>query len=527
MIRHCFIHIVILLVLAPAPSLAFKVPDVPDGEVRIYRVYHSDPELDTQPQTGMQALTRQWSPQWFRVELDRAGEGEDGRMVYRRSEILFNGSSSEWTFEFAPGRELALDRFERKVTSPQGGLLFREAYMLRDPALEYPGTMFHAWVLEFAFRGLELSPGKSHKLWVWASPLLMYEMELKVVARETIELPIGARDCFKLEMATTPANYTGVSGAIMHRLAPTYTFWMLADRPHCLARQEGPVGLVEGIRPPKQIQELAFLASAENPEGIGTKPRTRPPVPTPEIVSGPPFRMPFLPQSERRRFRVRFETPVKDLSGLPFNQQLMYRESATGIEKLARRTGEGENSGIEYIRTEKLHNDCTAVTRFRFRPGGLLKLEDITRTHTSPSGAVVRDEYYSIDDPFFNYPANLCHPFTMELAYRGMELVEGNSREFHLWLGPGITLKMLTRVDGIEELSLDDGTGISCYRLEMFPDIEEYVGAVGRLIQPIVPRYTWWLEQAGTHPQVRYRGPLGQVNMINAPVEVHEIETGH
>jgi hypothetical protein len=51
----------------------------------------------------------------------------------------------------------------------------------------------------------------------------------------------------------------------------------------------------------------------------------------------------------------------------------------------------------------------------------------------------------------------------------------------------------------------------------------EYVGALGKLIQPIVPRYTWWLEAEGSHSQVRYRGPLGQVNVINAPVEVHEL----
>ena len=136
---------------------------------------------------------------------------------------------------------------------------------------------------------------------------------------------------------------------------------------------------------------------------------------------------------------------------------------------------------------------------------------------------MVRDEYFLVADPFFNNPQNLCHPFTLELAYRGMDLEVGNSRHFHLWMGRGATIKMVTRVEGLETLNLEDGSSVQCHRLEMSPDLVEYVGVMGKLIQPIVPHYTWWLKEEKPHSQVRYRGPLGQINVIGAPVEVHDL----
>lgn len=462
------------------------------------------------------------SPRIFRVESSWQGEGDRRRLVYRRSETLFNGGSGRWTFEFMPGDHLVLGRFEHTLSSPGGKLLRRENFSLRDPAFGYPDHLLHPNVMEFAFRGLPLRAGQSYRFSVFLNPLIIYEMEVKVVGREPLDTLLGRRECWKLEMVSSSANYQGLSGMLLQRLSPTYTFWLLDQGSHPLVRYEGPLGIVEGVKPMKQVHELAYLRSAEFPEGIGREPLAAAPTPRPADAADPPFATPSLPE-EWRSFRVYFETPIRDLEKLPLNQRLLYRETANRIETDLRWIGEPGRRQPEYTRTEDLNSRCRSVARFRFLPGDRLQLQEMTRTVANPAGETVREEYFDFEDPLFGYPADLCHPYTLELAYRSLDLKPGLTRDFHLWLGATASLKMTARVAGLETLTLNDGRKVACYRVEMVPDLVEYVGALGKLIQPIVPRYTWWLDAAGSHSQVRYRGPLGQINVINAPVEVHDL----
>ena len=511
--------------LAAASALAqpAPIPPVPEGEVRIYRVYYPDPNFDPETQAGIQALVHHESPQVFRVEANWQGEGKERHLVYRRSETLFNGGSGQWTFEFIPGPHLVLDRFEHTLASPAGKLLRRESFALRDPELGYPDHLLHPNVMEFAFRGLKFQPGQTDKLSVFLSPLLIYEMEVKVAGKEMVDSALGRRECWKVEMVSGSANYQGLSGLLLQRLSPTYTFWLLAEGSHPLIRYQGPLGIVEGVKPMKQIHELAYLRSAEYPQGLGQEPKAAAAAPRPAApAQDPPFAAPAIPE-EWRSFRVYFETPIRDLDRLPLNQQLLYRETANHIETTSRWIGEGSRRRLEYTRTEKLNSHCLAVVQFRFLPGNYFQLQEMARTVTNPAGERVREEYCNFEDPRFRYPADLCHPYTLELAYRSLELAPGTTRNFHLWLGATASLKMTVRVEGLETLPLDDGRRVSCYRLEMIPDLVEYIGVVGKLIQPIVPRYTWWLSAEGSHSQVRYRGPLGQINVVNAPVEVHDL----
>ncbi len=46
---------------------------------------------------------------------------------------------------------------------------------------------------------------------------------------------------------------------------------------------------------------------------------------------------------------------------------------------------------------------------------------------------------------------------------------------------------------------------------------------LGRLIQPLIPGYEFWFDVHGTHPIMRYKGPLGKVNIIGVPDEVYDI----
>ena len=309
----------------------------------------------------------------------------------------------------------------------------------------------------------------------------------------------------------------------MQRLSPSYTFWLLAEGSHPLVRYEGPLGIVEGVKPMKQVHELAFIRSAEYPEGLGQEPKLAAAKPRPApLEEDPPFLVPALPD-EWRSFNVYFETPMRDLEQQPLNQRLLYLETANRIETTSRWVGEGSEQHLEYTRVEHLNNHCLSLVRFRYLAGKNFQLQDLTRTAKNEAGEPVREEYFNFEDPLFHYPRDLCHPYTLELAFRGLPLEPGYSRNFRLWLGATATLKMTVQVAGRENLRLPDGREFPCFRLEMIPDLVEYVGVMGKLIQPIVPRYTWWLSAEDSHSQVRYRGPLGQINVLNAPVEVHDL----
>lgn len=493
------------------------------GEVRVYQVSYLDPTYDPEEAGGIQALVHHESPALYQVEAQWQGEGQARHWVYRRTEYLFTGAVGRWTFEFLPGPHLVLNRFEHTIATPAGKLLRREAYSLRAPELGYPEHLLHPNVLEFAFRGLSFQTGQRVNLSVFLNPQVIYAMEVKVAGRETLPTRFGPQECWKVEMRSGPANYQGVAGLILQGLSPTYTFWFLTAGSHPLIRYEGPLGIVEGVRPMKQVHELVFLRSIEYPSAWGQEPK--PPVLRPRPASADlesPFDLPDLP-AERRTFKVYFETPPRDLDRQPLNQRLLYLENANWIETESHWLGGGEARRLEYTRVERLNNRCRAEVRFRFLPGGFLRLEEMSRRVTNPAGELVREEYFDFTEELVRYPASLCHPYTLELAFRGLRLAPGVSRSFRLWLGATATLKMTVTVAGRENLRLPDGQEIDCLRLEMIPDLVEYLGGVGKLVQTIVPRYTWWLSAQSPHSQVRYRGPLGQINVIQAPVVIHDL----
>jgi hypothetical protein len=501
-----FLVYLIILIGTQAQASSLTVPDLEEGESRIYRTYYSDPDYDPRDQSGSQILMQREAPQWYQVETEWAGEGDKRHVVYKRSELLFSGATGKWTFEFAPGRELALDRFEHTVTTPGGTTLFREINRMREPTLGYPDTLFQAFSLGFALRGMDMAEGRVQKLWLWVSPLIIYEMEIEVVGKEVIQLEIGERECWKLEMRTSPDNFPGATGLIMQRVTPVINFWMIDDESRVMARYEGSVGLVEGLGSTKLINDLCFYRSAKYPDGIGKKPAARPPTPAPTLTSGPPFKTPELSGEDLHQYKVYTEKPITDLKTLPLNQQLMYLEAANFTEKRLFWVGEGPDRRLRFTRNGTLNNKCYCRTEFNFAPGEHLLLKNMKRVYTAPSDVVVRDEYVVFDDPFLNHPQDLCHPWTIEIAYRSMDHTPGVSRNFNLWMGPGMILKMKTEVGDLETMTLYDGRKVE-----------------GLIIQPIVPRYTWWIEEKGHHSLIRYRGPLGQVSFLGAPVEVHDI----
>ncbi len=521
--RFCIIFIVFFVSLFAGTSIfaeSFLIPEISDEEVLFYQVrYHNKkPE-----ERSIAAKRRYWEDtQAFRIETKWVGQGMARHVECRRNENLFGGGTGQWVFAFAPGTNLTLESFIHAVTFPTGRLFHREAYSLQESSLAYPEPLFHPASLGYVFRSLEFTEGKTFSFWLWNSPLLISKMQVKIEGKETVDLPIGPRECWKLVMKSSPDNHKGMAGFVIKRFLPEYYFWVLADKSHALARSEVPLKLSE--EGAMRIQELCFIQSDEYPEGMGKKPVTTPSVNLPEIDSGEPFKMPLILGEKRQNINVRLKKPVKDINALHISRQIPFLESATRIDVHSRAINDGEKLWLDYYYTAELRNKNIRKTHIRFLPGSSLRMKDVTVICTTPSGKIVQDEYIQLDDPDSGFPDDLVHPLATALAYQGMTLVKGGSRRFSMLIPPNRTMEMKIKIKGVEEVSLNNGTKVRCYRFVMNPVLAKTMGVFGKIVQPFVPDFTWWLSEKEPHSFIRYRGSIGGISSGKRLVEILEVE---
>ncbi len=503
---------IILFLCSSTFAQDFPAPDLPEGETLFYKVRclgkFSDPKNRSIPEARLF-----WEiEQMFQVETRWVGEGENRHIVSNRTGVLFGGGTSNWTYEFEPGSSLTLHRLEHTVNFPSGKLFHKEAYNLSEPNLKYPKPLFNLLNLDVTLRGLEFIPGRSYTFWHWSTPLTrIMKMEARIIGKEVLELPIGRRECWKIQTIFCPENFKGLGllGYFLKYIVPKSTFWMLADESHALARSE--------IRLPSAfgkvvvwVRELSFMRTAENPKGIGEKPEIISSSSFPAMSSDQPFHIPKLSMEEKYRLNVTLDEPVSDESSLHLFQQFVYLESAASIENISRIVKEGDKSWLDFNYITQLRNGNTCNTHIRFLPGEKLQMKDMTIKAMTPSGKVVREEYICLNDPEFGFPPDLLQPYAARLAYQSMDLTPGNSRNFHMLVGiPGGMLKMKITVKEIETLTLNNKDKVNCYRLEMEPILSEFLGIIGKLVQPFVPKYTWWLTEDPPHLFARFRGPIG------------------
>ena len=70
---------------------------------------------------------------------------------------------------------------------------------------------------------------------------------------------------------------------------------------------------------------------------------------------------------------------------------------------------------------------------------------------------------------------------------------------------------------------MKDGTTWPCTRVVIGPDMVEFLGPImGRVIKPFLAEYTFWYDTRGTHPLIKYMGPMGKVNTGGVPTEIYE-----
>ncbi len=233
-----------------------------------------------------------------------------------------------------------------------------------------------------------------------------------------------------------------------------------------------------------------------------------------------PVDVPELNDGEKRVLKVNISYDGKISEEQNRVLQFAPRKAVSGVQW----EGEGAERRLVTTRVEYLKNGCVTTHTFHFLPGRHLKLKSIERITKGPDGKVIERRFFDLAHSVFKYPEVMLHPFILEIAFRSFELKPGKRRCFHLWLDPVNVLKMVTTVKKPEEVKLPDGGVVKAYRLEMKPDFSEEFGSfANRLLEPVVPDYTFWIRAESPHVMVKYTGPLGQVKPIGAPTETHEL----
>ena len=237
-----------------------------------------------------------------------------------------------------------------------------------------------------------------------------------------------------------------------------------------------------------------------------------------------PFNIPPLPEDEVRESIIFYKEGKVGIEDMATSQQMLYWEAPSFLKHHVYWVGEGASRRPQLTLIEERHNETTATYTFYFKPGEHFILERFEVVVKDGSDKEVRREHHNLFHPMLEHPDDLTHVYTVEYALRGLDFTKpGSTRTFNIWLPPNTVVAMVAEVIGVENIELKDGTTWPCYRVEFGPDMVKLLGPIlGRVIKPFIGDYTFWYDTRGTHPLIKYVGPMGKVNTGGVPTEVYE-----
>ena len=226
-----------------------------------------------------------------------------------------------------------------------------------------------------------------------------------------------------------------------------------------------------------------------------------------------------LPDSGWRVFQVRYLEPrnqgaislTSELEQVVENRQRIYRSERFGQPVYVVERRERTREGDEFEWTFVLDP----------RELDLFWAEKNTSTR---SGQQVAGSWTNYRNPMNNYPQKLCHIYTLAYFLQTLDLHPGARYDLYLQLALDATpWHMFVLVTGKETVSVPAGK-FDCYKLKLEPDYKAILGKwswAARVLEPFVPDFFFWLEEAPPHALVRFEGKFGPVGA--APTQAHEL----
>ncbi len=243
-------------------SLSFagdlKVPAIPDGEVRVFKSYYATKRDRPNMKSWLMRAAVAFAPESYTGEIRWQGEGEGRQFVYTRKAKLNNESTADLTFVFDTSPDFRLRSFRNVVLAPDGTKLRDVYYDYTEPSLRYPDKTFQVFVGDMVLRSSDLAVGVRLPWNVWLSPFNVFPFRFRVTGEETITVPAGTFECYKVMGRLVPEGLTDITGIILSKIIGKYYFWVEKGGSHGVVRVRWPLssGIVPGMRTKYQTQDL-------------------------------------------------------------------------------------------------------------------------------------------------------------------------------------------------------------------------------------------------------------------------------
>lgn len=243
-------------------SLSFagtlKVPEIPEGEVRVFNSYYATKRDRPNMDNLLMRAAAAFAPESYTGEVRWQGEGEGRQLVYTRKAKLNNEATADLTFIFDTCPDFKQRSYQSVVLAPDGTKLREEYYDFTDPDLRYPDDTFQVFVGNMVLRSSYLEVGVRLPWNIWLSPFNTFPFHFKVIGEEEITVPAGTFECYKVEGRLVPEGLTDMTGIILSKIIGKYYFWVEKDGSHGVVRIRWPLssGIVPGVRTRYQTQDL-------------------------------------------------------------------------------------------------------------------------------------------------------------------------------------------------------------------------------------------------------------------------------
>ncbi len=235
-----------------------KVPAIPDGEVRVFKSYYATKRDRPNLKKLLMRAVIAFSPGSYTGEMRWEGEGEGRQLLYTRRAKLNNGATANLTFVFDTSPEFRLHSYRSVIHAPDGTKLKDEYYDFTEPSLRYPERTFQMFVGNMVLRSSDLAVGVRLPWNVWLTPANVFPFRYRVIGEETITVPAGTFECYKIVGRLVPEGLTDLTGIILSKIIGKYYFWVEKGGSHGFVRLRWPLssGILPGMRTRYQTQDL-------------------------------------------------------------------------------------------------------------------------------------------------------------------------------------------------------------------------------------------------------------------------------
>jgi len=238
-----FIAALFLVVGASSPAADLSVPEIPDGEVRVYKSYYKREKDRPAKDAPLSKYTSKLEMATYTIETRWEGEGAGRRLVRTRKTTLLNGGRDEMTFTFATTPKFRAESFNISLFGPDGKKINEEYHKFTNPVLKYPEDVHHIIVCDMVLRGVDLKVGKEIHYNAWITTNKVFPCKYTVVGEETIATPAGTFECYKLEGAMVSADFSDLAGILYSMAVKKIYFWVEKGGSHGLVRMRIPTGI--------------------------------------------------------------------------------------------------------------------------------------------------------------------------------------------------------------------------------------------------------------------------------------------